>query len=90
MLQTYKATLRGNRLEWNDGVPQALADDQPVAVHVTILDEVPRASAPQLSGQTMAAILAQLAQHPTFASIPDPIAWQREQRGERSLPGREA
>lgn len=37
MLQTYKTTLRGDRLEWNDATLQALSDDQPIAVHVTIL-----------------------------------------------------
>lgn len=89
MLQTYKATLRGNRLEWNDSAPQAVADDQPVAVYVTILDEPHAFSSKRLSGQQMAAILEQLAQHPTLASISDPIAWQREQRGERTLAGRE-
>jgi hypothetical protein len=89
VLQTYKATLRGNRLEWSDTVPQAIAEDRSVAVHVTILDEVQASSAQQTSGQQMAAILEQLAHHPTLTSISDPIAWQREQRGERTLPGRE-
>ena len=89
MLQTYKATLRGDRLEWNDAAPQALSDDQPIAVHVTILDESQAASPRRTSGQQMAMILEQLAQHPTLASINDPIAWQLEQRGERALPGRE-
>ncbi len=90
MLQTYKATLRGNRLEWNDAAPQAISEDHPVAVYVTILDEAPASPAQQASGQQMAAILTQLAQHPTLASVSDPLAWQREQRGERTLPGREA
>lgn len=89
MLHTYKAILRGNRLEWNDAAPQAISEDQPVAVHVTILDETEVLPSQQLSGQQMAAILAQLAQHPTLSSIGDPTAWQREQRGERPLPGRE-
>ena len=89
MLQTYKATLRGNRLEWNEAAPQTLSDDQPVAVHVTILDQE-RATLERTSGQQMAAILEQLANKPTLASISDPVAWQREQRSERTLPGREA
>lgn len=89
MLQTYKATLRGNRLEWDDAAPQMHADDQPVAVYVTILDEPQPVPAPHTSGQHMAAILEQLAQQPTLASISDPVAWQREQRDDRPLPGRE-
>ena len=61
MLQTYKATLRGDRLEWSDAAPHAVANDQPVAVHVTILDEVQPPTTHQTSGQKMAAILEQLA-----------------------------
>jgi hypothetical protein len=74
MLQTYKATLRGNRLEWSDTVPQAIAEDQSVAVHVTILDEIEVSSGQQTSGQQMAAILEQLAHHPTRTAISDPVA----------------
>lgn len=89
MPPTYKATLRGNRLEWNEAVPQALADDQPIAVQVTILDEIHAPVTPPTAGQVMAAILEQLAQQPTLASMSDPVAWQRAQRRERPLPGRE-
>ena len=88
MLQTYKAILRGNRLEWDDAVPQTLSDEQPIAVHVTILDQE-QALPPHTIGQQMAAILEQLATRPTLAAISNPVAWQREQRGERILPGRE-
>lgn len=89
MTQTYKAILRGNQLEWSDAAPQTLADDRAIAVHVTILDDVAVATNPLTAGQRMSAILEQLAQQPTFASISDPIAWQREQRNERVLPDRE-
>lgn len=88
MLQTYKATLRGNKLEWSDAAPQITSGDQPVAVHVTILDEQEPSTQPT-SGQQMAAILEQLARRPTLSSIDNPVTWQREQRRERTLPGRE-
>lgn len=88
MLQTYKATLRGNRLEWNDVAPQELSNEQPIAVHVTILDQG-QAFPSHTTGQQMAAILEQLASGHMLSSISDPVAWQREQRGERTLPGRE-
>lgn len=39
MLQTYKATLNGNQLEWNDEVPEETKNSEPVSVIVTILDE---------------------------------------------------
>ena len=38
MLQTYKATLNGNRLEWNGEVPDAVQDQKPVSVYITILE----------------------------------------------------
>jgi hypothetical protein len=39
MLQTYKATLNGNQLEWNGEVPEIVKDHEPVSVIVTFLDE---------------------------------------------------
>jgi PHD/YefM family antitoxin component YafN of YafNO toxin-antitoxin module len=40
-------------------------------------------------GKQMAAVLEELAQMPDPAPIEDPVAWQREQRRDRVLPGRE-
>jgi len=40
-------------------------------------------------GQKMAAVLEELAQLPESSPIQDPVAWQREQRRDRALPGRE-
>ena len=40
-------------------------------------------------GQQMAAVLEELAQMPDPYPIEDPVAWQREQRRDRVLPGRE-
>ncbi len=39
MLQTYKATLNGNQLEWNGEVPDEVKNHEAVSVMVTILDE---------------------------------------------------
>lgn len=39
MLQTFKATLNGNQLEWNEEVPEAAQNKESVSVIVTILDE---------------------------------------------------
>lgn len=41
MLQTYKATLNGNLLEWNGEVPEEVKNHEAVSVIVTILDEEP-------------------------------------------------
>lgn len=43
MLQTYKATLNGNQLEWNGEVPEEVKNHEAVNVIVTILDEEPSA-----------------------------------------------
>lgn len=43
MLQTYKATLNGNLLEWNGEVPEEVKNHETVSVIVTILDEEPSA-----------------------------------------------
>ena len=89
MLQTYKAILRGNRLEWRDSPPDALPEDHPVAVHVTILDDIVPASISQHSGQRLAAVLEQLAQIHALADITEPADWERDVRSDRPLPNRE-
>lgn len=38
MLQTYKATLNGNQLEWNGEVPEEAKNQESVSVIVTILE----------------------------------------------------
>lgn len=43
MLQTYKATLNGNQLEWNGEVPEEVENSEAVSVIVTILDAEPDA-----------------------------------------------
>ncbi len=39
MLQTCKATLNGNQLEWNGEVPDEVKNLETVSVMVTILDD---------------------------------------------------
>ena len=84
MLQTYKAILKGNQIEWSDEAPDA---DGPIEVFVTLLPAThtqPDAG----RGQRMADALAQIAAQATLP-IDDASAWQREQRADRELPGRE-
>ena len=84
MSNTYQAVLRGNRLEWSGEVPDRLAQDRPVRVSVTILET----SAGQ--GQQMAEALEKLARVNAVSTIADPAAWEREQREDRHLPGRDS
>lgn len=84
MRTSYKAVLRGNQLEWSDEAPHSLPKDQPVRVSVTILES----SASQ--GQRMAEALAELARLNAMADVTDPAAWERQQRQDRTLPGRDS
>ncbi|CAA9406056.1 MAG: hypothetical protein AVDCRST_MAG64-1991 [uncultured Phycisphaerae bacterium] len=88
MLQTYEAILNGDRLEWSGGAPKP---GRPVRVHVTVidptLDETPDERAAR--GKRMADALRELARSGAFKDITGPVAWQREIRKDRPLPGRE-
>lgn len=88
MIATYKARLHGNRLDWQDEAPAQLPDDAPVLV--TLLPTENATPQPHVpTGRKAAEILRRLARENPFPSIPDPVAWQREIRQDRPLPGRE-
>src|SRR5258705_13449460 len=89
LLQTYKAILRGDRLEWRDSPPETLTSERAIAVQVTILDEETTLEKSDSPGSIMAALLDQLASLDTFAEMGDPQFWQREVRQDRGLPDRE-
>ena len=89
MLQTYKAILRGNHLEWSGDAPDHLEEEQTVEVHVTLLKEAGASPAVVARGTKMADALERLAALNVFSDISDPAAWQREQRQERALPDRD-
>jgi hypothetical protein len=84
MRDTYRAILRGNRLEWTEPSPVDLNPEQPV--EVIILDE-PEQTANRR--KRMAEALEKLAATDAFSEISDPSEWQREIRKDRPLPGRE-
>ena len=81
MLQTYKAVLRGNHLEWSGDAPKNLEGEQAFEVHVTILKETDVAA----QGKRMAEALEKLAAINALPEISDPPTWQREQRQDRLL-----
>ncbi len=90
VLTTYKAILRGNSLYWRNNMRIPVPPDRAVEVYVTVLDEpVTPATSPESQGQRMAEALEQLAQVHACATITDPVAWERQLRQERDLPGRE-
>jgi hypothetical protein len=85
MLLTYKAILRGDRVEWIGEAPQTNGG---VPVHVTVLHEGIDEDK-SARGRDMADALESLAAAGGISAIPDPIAWQRETRQDRPLPGRD-
>jgi hypothetical protein len=85
MRESYRAILKGDQLEWTDGVPSDLASEQPV--EVTILDE-PDPIADRR--RRMAEALENLAAADAFSEISDPVEWQRDIRKDRPLPGRDS
>ena len=82
MQRTYEAILSNDRVDWTGEAPN---QKKPLRVQVTILEDTPPA---QDRGRRMAEALKKLAEIDAFSSIADPVAWQREMRRERSLPGR--
>jgi hypothetical protein len=88
MTRTYPAILRGDRLEWIGESPAHIAEEGGVKVQVMILDEASPADDRE-RGRRLADLLRALAEMDPFAEITDPVAWQREIREDRPLPGRE-
>jgi hypothetical protein len=85
MLHTFEAVLKGNVLEWTNDAPQE--SDRPLKVYVTLLDESKLAS--ENRRKQLSEILQKIAATNAFATIENPMEWQREIRQDRSLPGRE-
>lgn len=84
MLPTYKAILRDDHVEWIDSPPDR---SRATPVHITLLEEKPSVTD---RGKAMAQALEKLAESGAFSDIEDPVAWQREVRKDRPLPGRKA
>jgi hypothetical protein len=86
-MQTYRAILKGDRLEWTDSEPTDLNPEQPV--QVTILDASDHTDT-TTQGRGMAQALENIAKADAFSEILDPVEWQREIRKDRPLPGRDS
>ncbi len=88
MMNTYRAVLRGQVLEWLYDQPNDLPANRSVSVYVTILDEAPPI-VKKRQGRRMAAALGKLAKLPSSLHSLDALQWEIETRQERVLPGRE-
>ena len=88
-METYRATIHGNTIEWDGEQPGGLADGGDVEVEVTVIKKPKKRHRPD--GQKMAEALealAALAPGEGLRSIKDPVKWQRSIRKDRPLPGR--
>ena len=85
MKRAYKAVLHNDRVEWLDGAPET---DGPLPVSI-IISEKDTIGSENKEGKSIVELFQALADMGTFADIEDPVAWQREQRKDRPLPGRD-
>jgi hypothetical protein len=85
MLETYKAILHGDTLEWIGEKPDS-SDFAGVEVYVTLLEVQAKRLKPD--GAAMAAALKAISDS-GISSFGDALDWQREVRQDRKLPGRE-
>ena len=87
MLKTYEGVLENGQIRWRgDSPPESSV---PLDVHVTVLQSSEAPMAAEERRRLMAEALEQLAAMNPFADIEDPVAWQREIRKDRPLPGRD-
>ena len=84
MERTYKAILRGDRVEWLDGKPNPQA---PVEVEISVREDEPQITAKERRAKAAAALrkIAKMG----GTGIEDPVAWQREQRKNWSSTGQD-
>ena len=87
MLEKYRATIHGNTIEWEGDGPDDVKNKDAVDVYVTLVNDEAPLSEP--NGKRAVEILKRIADRGGIRSIPDPVAWQREIRKDRPLPGRE-
>ncbi|MBL8206522.1 MAG: hypothetical protein JNM09_19970 [Blastocatellia bacterium] len=88
MLQTYSAILKNNQVHWTDEEPVASGEGHALSVLVTIVEETVQPTT-ENHRQKIAQVLNRLAARNTLAEIDDPVAWQKDLREDRTLPGRD-
>ena len=89
MINSYKARIVGEHIDWLCVPPSGLSRRKTVTVDVMVLDTILTASAKVQQGKKLAEILSKLADMNAIPEMSDPSAWQREIRDERLLPGRD-
>jgi hypothetical protein len=85
MLQSYEAIYEHGRLHWLGETP----DLDHARVIVTVLEPASRDEAGMPNGHELARLLEQMAEAGAAEAFGDPLEWQRNERTDRILPGRE-
>ncbi|RKZ53505.1 MAG: hypothetical protein DRR16_06285 [Candidatus Parabeggiatoa sp. nov. 3] len=85
MLQSYKAVLKGQQLEWIDD-RKVSANNQPFLVYVTLLKEEPIPQQLKLPGQPAIDRLEEIVDLNGAVSKIVPLKWQQEMPQERIEP----
>ena len=86
MNKTYNATVRGNTIEWETDSPPADTEEG-IQVQITVLKQY-EGTEEERKAKLFDA-LERLAHTSKTPWPEDPVAWQREIRRDRPLPGRE-
>lgn len=84
MSKIYEAVLRGDRLEWSGKSPEV---ERATPVRVILLDEEGASGGER--GRRMSEALARVADMGGASGISEPGLWERENRRDRPLPGRD-
>lgn len=88
----YDATIRGDRIEWDGERPPGADTPEPLRVRVTVEEEPSLESITSVisenTGEALVEAARRIRELGIFDEIEDPIAWQREIRKDRPLPGR--
>ena len=71
MLEKYRATIHGNKIEWDDDVPQGVKNKKSITVDVTVVTSKRKLKKP--NGKKMAEALAKIAAGGGITSIKDPL-----------------
>ena len=89
-MRTYDALVCGDRIEWIGESPEGLSAERGLSVKVSI-QPLEAALPPDWRERQAKAFAAldSIAARGGIPDIPDPVAWQREIRKDRPLPGRE-
>jgi hypothetical protein len=85
MLQSYEAIYEHGRLHWLDETPGL----EHARVIVTVLEPTKRDETGEPNGRELARLLERMAAAGAADAFGDPLEWQRNERMDRVLPGRE-